>query len=79
MRRDGALSLRGLAPCLWGLPARLVRRRAVRGGGEWRERPPLRSACGGFGEGELVRQQVRRSSPSLRGSRPPINPCGKAG
>ena len=32
--------------------------------------PPLRSACGGFGEGELVRQQVRRSSPSLRGSLP---------
>ena len=35
------------------------------------EGAPLWSAWGGFGEAELVRQQVRRSSPSLRGLLPP--------
>ena len=34
--------------------------------------PPLRSACGGFGEGELVRPHVRTSSPPLWGVAPSI-------
>ena len=66
-------------PRLWGLPARLVRRRAVRGRGKWRERPPFLSRWCATGQGEVVRPNGHTISPPRRGVAPStVIPGGKA-